>query len=261
VGVLEGKNIIVINADQGIYLDVVLAVAQEGANVACHISELPDDATDGRRSRFMGDFEHAAKSTRARTKMLLFPADLSTEEGVEAFFNTVLDQFSDFHGLIYCQEDPGSTQRKPLAELSLEEWNRDLCHYLRKPFFALRQALDEFLIAGGRIVHIAPIAQAGSGQASYRATQTALHAFHRSIVKEYGARNVACNLVFFNPHLTADPVAVHTMKHPFLGHKELESAQAQSRPMIELVIFLVSDAASYINGEVFHLSDVGSQAP
>lgn len=245
MSLLTGKNIIIINADHEPVLELVIAAAQAGASVACHYHALQEDAG----SRFMQEFEQAVAHTECAKQIVPFGADLSTEPGVQAFFDAVLDCFADYHALIYYQEAPKAAKRKPFADISLAAWNCDLDHYLRQPFLVFRQALEEFVTRGGRLVYVAPVAEANGGDATYMTTQTALHAFQRSITKEYGSRGVACNTVLLHDHPPANDHSVNS------DHVNIQTNQRLSAAVQKQILFLASDLASYVNGEVFHVSD------
>jgi NAD(P)-dependent dehydrogenase (short-subunit alcohol dehydrogenase family) len=250
-GSLNNKGLIVVGADYGIGPDIVAAAAQQGARVVGQVEREVAKASEKLRG--------VTESTGDAEYISCISADLASEAEIETFLDTALDQLPALHALIYNQEIPFSSPGRPVAEISLADWNQELAIYLRKPFALFRRAVEEFLCGneGGRLVYVAPVEQTNMGQAAYAAAQTALHAFRRSIVKEYGQRGVACNAVQLHSTLIAElaeaivPVGDRRENLP----QTLEM-QERRQAVVRLVLFLASDAASYVNGEVFHVGDV-----
>ena len=136
------------------------------------------------------------------------------------------------------------------ARLDVATWDRDLGINLSGPFFVARAALPHMLREGhGRIINISSISSGGAfKQASYGATKLGLIALTRSIALEFAPAGITANAVL--PGLIGTPKArtapqdildgaLRTIPAGRLGTEE---------EVADLVAFLASDRAAYING-------------
>jgi 3-oxoacyl-[acyl-carrier protein] reductase len=232
--------------------------AQRGAHVV--FCDRPEREAEG--DRVMS----AARGAGAVGRVAFLAADVSREEDVDRLFDVALEQLSGCHVLINNVENTAVHAEKSLVETPLADWNEVLAANLRQPFWLSRRAVEEFLASGegGRIVHIASaVANGPTAGASYAASQTALHAFIRSVAKEYGRRGIACNGVVIwgypegemtgavNPlgQRALDPQPAHRL----LSQPELVFSQVE-RSAAEATLFLASNEASFVNGEVLHVT-------
>jgi 3-oxoacyl-[acyl-carrier protein] reductase len=160
--------------------------------------------------------------------------DLTSPEEVERLFDQALERFFDLHVLVVNNVGQAAlSEGKPLAETSLAEWNQNLAIHLRGPFLATQRALQEFLAGGqgGRIVLIMQSAASVGRRVGIAVAQSALRSFVRSVAKEYGRREIACNAVA----VQGEPV--------------------QADAVAETVLFLASAEASFVNGEVLFVGN------
>jgi 3-oxoacyl-[acyl-carrier protein] reductase len=143
-----------------------------------------------------------------------------------------------------------------------EEWRGALAVNLDGVFYCSRAALALMRKTGGSIVNISSVAAfAGSvGQVNYAAAKAGVVGLTRSLALEYGSRNIRVNCVVpgiistamtsnVAPELMDDFVSRIPLKR--LGLPE-DVAQA--------VLFLASDAASYITGACLHVNGGGYPA-
>src|SRR5438046_761960 len=94
-----------------------------------------------------GAVEHALASTLSATgwhvACLGAPANLCTEEGVDAAFDRASNQLEPIGGLIVladvCQDCASLTEGGP------EAWEQGLLGHLRSSFLVLRRSIDEFI--------------------------------------------------------------------------------------------------------------------
>jgi len=136
------------------------------------------------------------------------------------------------------------------ARLPVETWDRDLGINLSGPFFVARAALPHMLREGhGRIVNISSISSGGAfKQASYGATKLGLIALTRSIALEFAPAGITANAVL--PGLIGTPKARTAPQDILDGALRTIPAGRLGREdeVAELVAFLASDRAAYING-------------
>jgi 3-oxoacyl-[acyl-carrier protein] reductase len=107
---------------------------------------------------------------------------------------------------------------------------------------------------GGSIVNIGSrIASLGrSGRVGYTATKASLAGLTRSLFRELGPRSIRVNLVTPGMIAPPEPVALPGAEADAIRQR-LRSEVALRRPgtpaeVAEVVVFLASDRASYVNG-------------
>lgn len=143
-----------------------------------------------------------------------------------------------------------------------EEWRDSLAVNLDGVFYCSRAALALMRKSGGSIVNIASVAAfAGSvGQVNYSAAKAGVVGLTRSLALEYGSRSIRVNCVVpgvistamtseIKPELLEEYISRIPLKR--LGLPE-DVARA--------VLFLASDAASYITGACLHVNGGGYPA-
>ncbi len=167
-------------------------------------------------------------------------AKMCSESGIRHVFDESLERLADLSVLIHCLSVP-ELSGQSLAETSRNEWDQMMSVCLREPFLSSQCAIQEFLAtgAGGRIVFVLSLAaDRTKSQVGCAVVQSALYAFMRSIAKEYGRRGIICNAV-----------AIH-------HENDLRYGLDASRDAVtETVLFLASDEASFVNGEMIPVVD------
>ncbi len=126
----------------------------------------------------------------------------------------------------------GVELRRPTEKISDAEWTRALSAGLSGVFYAVRSALGE-MTAGGRILCVvSDLATRGSAeQAAISAAQHGVIGLLRTVAVEYAGRGVAANALAVAP--------------------EDAASEAGGNALGSLALFLASDAASAISGELF----------
>jgi NAD(P)-dependent dehydrogenase (short-subunit alcohol dehydrogenase family) len=142
----------------------------------------------------------------------------------------------------------------PLATLSLAEWNL-LLSVNMTGYFLCAQAFGETMLARGRgaIVHVASIAsrfpQAASG--AYSVSKAGVVMLSQQIALEWGPRGIRSNVV--SPGLVRTPMSEAFYQAPGVAERRAAAIPlarvATPNDIAEVVIYLASDRAGYVNGE------------
>jgi NAD(P)-dependent dehydrogenase (short-subunit alcohol dehydrogenase family) len=145
----------------------------------------------------------------------------------------------------------------PLEDVSLEDFDQVLAVNVRGPFLC-SQAFGRGMLQRrrGSIVNIVSIAASLANPAvgAYSASKAALLALTRQTAVEWGPRGVRCNAV--GPGLiptTGAQVYDDPDVRARRGHAVPLQRLGEAREVAEVVAFMASDRASYVNGQVVYV--------
>jgi 3-oxoacyl-[acyl-carrier protein] reductase len=176
--------------------------------------------------------------------------DVTDETSVDSAFSEVEAEFGPVQVLI---ANAGITDDKLLMRMSEQSFTAVLDANLTGAYRVAKRATAGMVRAkGGRMVFISSIvALTGApGQANYAASKAGLIGLARSIARELGSRNITANVVapgFIETDMTA--VMTEARKSEVLASVPLRRYGAVTE-VAEVVRFLASDAAGYVNGAV-----------
>ena len=176
--------------------------------------------------------------------------DVTDEASVDEAFSAVEAEFGPVEVLV---SNAGITDDKLLMRMSLDSFTGVLDANLTGAYRVAKRATAGMVKArGGRMVFISSVvALTGApGQANYAASKAGLIGLARSIARELGSRNITANVVapgFIETDMTA--VMTEARKTEVLASVPLRRYGAVTE-VAEVVRFLASDAAAYVNGVV-----------
>jgi 3-oxoacyl-[acyl-carrier protein] reductase len=146
----------------------------------------------------------------------------------------------------------GLMGRKPLAELDEAFWDAVMDVNLKSVYLVTREVAP-CMSEGGAIVNFSSQAArdgGGGGAAAYAAAKGAVLTFTRAMAKELGAKGIRVNCI--------SPGMINTTFHNTFTKPEIRTNVAAATPLKregraeevgDLVLYLASDASSFINGE------------
>ena len=147
----------------------------------------------------------------------------------------------------------GITRDRSLAKMSDEEWQSVISVNLTGAFHMIRAMVPLMRAAGsGRIVNIASIngLRGKFGQANYSAAKAGLIGLTKTSARELGRKNVTVNAVAPGLVLTDMTLRMpEQFRNEALAEMALSHA-AEPKDIAYAVLFLLSDAARMITGEV-----------
>jgi NAD(P)-dependent dehydrogenase (short-subunit alcohol dehydrogenase family) len=239
---LENKNIVVTGAGSGIGRATSLLAAGYGAKVVCV------DLTDGAE-------ETAAEIIAAGGTATSVRANVAEEAEVEAFVQTCVDQYGRIDG-IYANAGV-SGGRKPMNELTVEDWHRTLSVNTVGVFLAAKHSLKHFLAQGhGAILCTASVAglRANAGGVDYSASKAGVISIVQTTAYQTYGTGVRINAIC--PGLIETGMTKPTFdlarergKEDKIGQINPMKRFGQPSEIGEMACFLLSDRASYVNGQ------------
>ncbi|MDP2663416.1 MAG: SDR family oxidoreductase, partial [Dehalococcoidia bacterium] len=216
---------------------------REGADVVVHYHAHGQEAEEVARE---------AASHGVRT--LTYQADVSQGDQVEAMVQKALAELGHLDILV---NNAGYSTMQSFTETTREDWDKTIYPSLYGPLNCCRAVIEHMIKQGwGRIVSVvSDAARAGqSKMALNSAARAAVIALMKSLAREYGRNGITCNAVALGwvrtPAQAAylDQWGSEVVKFYPLRRLGVPEDVAPA------VVFLASDAASWITGQVLAIN-------
>jgi meso-butanediol dehydrogenase / (S,S)-butanediol dehydrogenase / diacetyl reductase len=231
-----GRVVIVTGGSDGIGRATAKLLVARGATVAIC----------GRRREMLD----AAKAEIGE-KCEAHQVDVSDEAALSAFIEDVATRHGRLDGLV---NNAMSVHYAPITKLTMEHWRKDFAVNADAVFVATKAAMRIMMKAGGgAIVNVSSTTgiRAAPYMASYSASKAALTHFSACAAMEGAPANVRVNAVVPGQVMTAATEDWAT-KAPETAAKTSGAIPmqrgGQPEELAQAIVFLLSDAASYITG-------------
>lgn len=239
---LDGKAALVTGASRGIGRAVALRLAKEGAKVVVN---------------YAGN-EKAAEETKAAveaagSEAVCVRADVANADEVAALFDAAVKAFGTVDILV---NNAGITRDGLLIRMKDEDFDAVLATNLRGVYLCTKAASKIMMKKrSGRIVNMTSVVglMGNVGQTNYAAAKAGILGFSKSAAKELAARGITVNMVapgFIETDMTA--VLSDKVREQLVGAIPL-GRMGEPEDVANAVLFLVSDAAAYITGQVVNV--------
>jgi 3-oxoacyl-[acyl-carrier protein] reductase len=244
-GLLEGKRVLVTAAaGTGIGYAAARRCLEEGARVM--ISDL-------HRRRLGEAAERLAEVNGDRPAAHL--CDVTSEEQVQALASSAIEELGGIDVLI---NNAGLGGFSPVVEMTDEQWHRVMDVTLHSTFRMTRAVLPHMIERGsGAIVNNASVLgwRAQKGQSHYAAAKAGVMAFTRCAALEAAESGVRVNAVApsLAMHEFLSKVTPEGLLEELVGREAFGRA-AEPWEIANVMIFLASDNASYMTGEIVSVS-------
>ncbi len=236
---LENKNAILTGGSVGIGCSIAPALARAGANVALNYRRHADEA-----NQIVADIEKIGR------KGLAVKADVSSFDDAQAMVKTVVDEFGSVDILV-C--NAGINRDGVIWKMTELQCDEVIDINLNGYFNYIRAVAPYFREQKyGRIVNITSIngMRGKFGQSNYAASKAGIIGLTKTVARELGSSRVTVNAIA--------PGMIMTDMAKKLEQKWLDIATAETvlnklgepEDVANLVVFLSSDAAGHITGQV-----------
>ena len=236
---LDGRSALVTGAATGIGAAIANALAEAGADVACHGNTRPAEAT-AEAIRGLGRRAVALKG------------DLSKRDTPAKLVDATLEAFGQIDLLV---NNAGMIRRAPATEFSEEDWQTVIDVNLSSVFRLCQLAGRQMLQKGrGKIVNIASLLsfQGGITVPAYAASKGGVAQLTKALANEWAGRGVNVNAIAPGYIRTENTAALQA--DPNRNRQILERIPAgrwgEASDLGGAAVFLCSSASDYVQGHV-----------
>lgn len=233
---LEGKVALITGASRGIGRATANCLARLGADIAVlDIDEQAAAAVD--EIRAMGRKAHFSHT------------DVASHQSVRAAVDAAEAELGPIDILV---NNAGIVKNiAPIAKMTPEAWQKELGVNLTGPFNLIQAIAPGMAERGwGRIVNISSAAAKGGlfNQAGYAATKSGLLGLTQNVTLEYAGKGITCNAILPGVIGTENVLAMPQEIFDQAVRMVPTGRVGQPDEVAQLIAFLCSDLAGYING-------------
>ena len=230
---------LVTGGSRGIGRAVALTLARDGYQVILTYVSRPEEAE-----------KTVAEIEAAGGRALALPLNVGDGEAVAAFF---AEHIKGKVNLAVLVNNAGITKDGFLVRMKDDDFDRVITINLRGAFICTREAAKIMTKARhGRIVNISSVVgqMGNAGQANYSASKAGVIGLTKAVARELASRGITANAVapgFVETEMT--DVLADAAKENLLSQIPLDRP-GNTKDIANAVLFLASDAAGYITGQV-----------
>ena len=234
----NNRTALVTGAGRGIGKAIAKKLGANGVTVIC-VSKSDSCEETAKEIQAGGDKAQALK------------VDISDGQLVAKLSGELLKEFDKIDILV---NNAGITRDGLALRMSLEDWESVIETNLSSAFHWTK-ALLRPMTSGrwGRIINVSSVTgiMGNAGQVNYGAAKAGLHGFTKSLAREIAPRNITVNVIA--------PGFIQTDMTDKLGEKIVDQVKqniplkrfGQPEEVADLALFLASEQAAYITGQIF----------
>lgn len=236
---LKDKAALITGGSRGIGKSMVLAYAEQGANVAFTYRSNADAAN-----------AVVEEAKQYGVKVIAIQSDAADYDAAEALIKQVVEEFGSLDILV---NNAGITKDNLMLRMNEEMWDAVINVNLKSVFNLTKHSMRTMLKQrSGSIINVGSVVGVfgNAGQANYAASKAGVIGFTKSIAKEVGSRGIRCNVLapgFIATDMT-DKLDEATIKayEDSIPLKRL----GDPKDVSNTAIFLGSDMSKYVTGQV-----------
>lgn len=244
---LEGKVAVVTGASRGIGKAIALALAKEGAAVACVAR-----STQENPSKILpGTIEETVAAIQAQGgRALAVAADISKDEQVEAMAQRVLEELGRVDILV---NNAGVSFHSTFLEIPIRRWDVVLNVNLRGAVLCTRAFLPQMVERRwGHIINISSFLSrmSGAGRMAYSVSKAALEKFTQGLAVELSEHGVAANAITIERSIASEG---YVFMVPDADHSRWDPPEVVGPPLV----WLANRDPKLFTGRVLTLAELG----
>jgi 3-oxoacyl-[acyl-carrier protein] reductase len=240
----QNKNVLITGGSRGIGKACVELFLKTGANVAFTYQYAEDQA------------KNIAAGYSGSAKIIYYKLDLDQPEEI---VNVIGNIFMDFENIDILVNNAGIWKEAAIDQMSLEQWNETMNINLTSVYLITKMVVPGMKKNNfGRIINIASTAgQRGEAfHSHYAASKGGMISLTKSLAAELGNHNITVNCVapgWVITDMTTDSLDDEATYKKVLGDIPLKKI-AKPEEIAGPVLFLASELASHITGEILNIN-------
>lgn len=236
---LENKVALVTGAGRGIGKQIAISLAAEGAMVIVNYNGSKDRAV-----------ETVQEIERSGGKAVTYQCNVAEDTSCEAMIHDLIQTYGHVDILV---NNAGITRDNLLMKMTEEDFDQVIDINLKGTFHTIRHLSRYFLKQrSGKIINISSVSgiMGNAGQANYSASKAGVIGLTKSVARELSSRGITVNAVapgMIDTEMTE--VLSDNVKDQMLQQIPLRK-MGTTKNIADVVVFLASDKADYITGQV-----------
>jgi NAD(P)-dependent dehydrogenase (short-subunit alcohol dehydrogenase family) len=241
---LKGRVAVITGGGKGLGKIETLALAEAGANTVVVDVNFPDARQTAKEAESLG------------SKSIAIKADVTNQSSLIRAVEKTLAKFGKIDILV---NNAGINIRKPVLDFTAKDWQRILNTNLVS-YYLLSKAVCEHMIArrSGNIINIASNTARVVifGRTAYAASKAAVVQLTRHFAIELAAHGIRCNAICPGPMATDFNLKMKEKNVPGIKQFVEQIPMKRIGEPFEIggaVVYLASDASSYMTGSIIYL--------
>ncbi len=238
------RTIVITGGSKGIGREICLRFAREGARII-FIHYDPDVLAENETLELLSKMNIEARAEKI---------NVSSFHDIDKFFHEVVRDFQKVDVLV---NNAGITRDAFLMRMSEDQWDQVLQVNLKSVYNCTKAVIRSMIKErSGKIINISSVVgQIGNiGQSNYAAAKAGIMGFTKTVARELAGRGITVNAVapgFINTEMTQQ--LPDKAKAAFLSQIPMGRI-GEPNEVAETVYWLASEGATYITGQVIHVS-------
>lgn len=241
MGKLDGKNILITGASQGLGREMALRFARESAAALSLVA---------RHAEQLNAVRDDVLKIAPRIDLVMIEADVSKPRDIERIVGTTLAQFKGWLDVLVNNASTIGPSPMPfLLDYPVEDFRQVLDTNLIGPFLLIKNALPAMIERGGSIINVTSDAgQVGyPGWGAYGISKFGLEGMSQTWASELEESGVRVNWI--------DPGSMNTAMHRAAEPEEDPSEWANPADVTDVFVFLGSDESKGVTGKRFQAQE------